>query len=879
MARSEWGVDGPDIKWGDVSAISVGERRDIVCQLACFDKGSSDGLVVLYPSNISARITSLGSLLQETISVTIFDAVCIREEHLLTFAVDEQSKVVQHSVVQWSHFSSMLELCCGLGVATFGFEEAGIKTKLACDVSAPMADAFKHVHEDTEMIVGNIMSQSVIRKICLSVEMVGLLFAGFPCQPYSRGGFQAGAADSRSSPLISILQIAIFRRIPVVLLECVPDAATNRFVRKILSSFCVACKYHMTETVLKQEQVWPCRRERWWVVLSAATIGPIPVKPLPILRFPERIRQILPRIRLDHDAREQLMGIGEEKQRFEKFHGELSTLELNKGGQCPTILHSMGSQMVGCKCGCRDNGFSDSVLMSKGVYGFLMRDEDDHDDPKGFRHPHPTEIAIMTACPIVAWPRDLRLTLAGLGQQATPVHALWMGSQIRCKVAELIFGHHQMIDPRKILDLYLEKILQQAKASVPELPMCPVPQELPEDDIPCNPGCTNHRNSDLAVRVHSMGLVDRRHVGGTESFSVFTHDSMIPAIIQLSSPNLTVGHLRAAEIGCLPTLGFFDVVDGVSNETLSNSSLLAGRCIVIQPIDTDECLSEPMHDSYPDPVDVEAMDGVEISPTLPFTTKMDLMQDFVHDDQMASGSGLAPETTTVGQDPLTLLKAAELVKLLPPVVPNLHVLQGFSSPTMAAQQRLAVLAVQKFLWADDEVRWHIQRILEKQNDATKILLDPLLASHVMTSGQTGILYRWMQTVPPTTKVIVSAVWTQGHWTPYAWTWNEQCLTAHSWDVQGTPINCNLLPIVNLLWKIFVEFVQSGGSHILCQAKCHRAIRVKQRSCTTRHAKSLWIFCNQPILWLDRGFGQVDLMVWFKRDCWIYSNNMVCRKLR
>ena len=128
----------------------------------------------------------------------------------------------------------------------------------------------------------------------------------------------------------------------------------------------------------------------------------------------------------------------------------------------------------------------------------------------------------------------------------------------------------------------------------------------------------------------------------------------------------------------------------------------------------------------------------------------------------------------------------------PPVVSNLQVLNGLTSPAMNADHRIAVLKAQDSLWSDDEIRWHLERILQRNEDPTKVLLDPLLATHVMTSGQTGLIFRWVQQLRPKIKMIVTAVWTQGHWTPYAWTWNEQCLIAHSWDVQGTAISCNLL---------------------------------------------------------------------------------------
>ena len=619
MAGSTWGIDGPDVTWTDVANTPYDGRCDLVAQIACWDEITNDCLVVLYPCNTSARLTGVKDISPETVSLTVFDARCIRNDRTLGFVVDEQSSVIQQTVFQWSHFSTMLELCSGMGVATFGFEEAGIFTTLACDASQPLADAFQHLHENSRVIVGDIASREIMKQICISSEQVGMLFAGFPCQPYSRGGPMGGAADGRSSPLIHLLKIAMFCRIPVIALECVPDAATNKFVRKTIKSFCGACRYHMTETMLKQEHVWPCRRERWWVILSTSTIGPIPVKPLPIYSFPERIRQILPaELDFPQDEIEQLRLQEEEKQRFLQFTNDLQLMALQKNGVCPTVLHSLGSQVTACKCGCSNSGFSDASLSSRGIYGFLMPDRPNHDGTCAFRHPHPSEIAVLTACPVVQWPKDMRLTLAGLGQQATPIHALWVGSQIRCRLTEIVVGQPHDVQPRKLLDVYLEKIMQQAKQLVPVTQMEPA-EEL--EDVPCvdsSGSCLSR----VSTQVHSLGLCERRHVGGPESFSVFTTDSSIPAIIGLSNPFLTVGHLRAAEVGSLPTCGVFEVMDGTTDEPLPNSSLLAGRCIVIKPIDLDFASSEEdqSHEMPNDPMDVE-VPMPEISPTVPFTVQ------------------------------------------------------------------------------------------------------------------------------------------------------------------------------------------------------------------------------------------------------------------
>lgn len=85
-------------------------------------------------------------------------------------------------------------------------------------------------------------------------------------------------------------------------------------------------------------------RERWWVVLTAAALGPIPLRELPHNPFPAQIRHVLPKdLEFPEEQLQQLILTPEEQIRFLKFQKDLDSMCLRRTGVCPTVLHSLGS--------------------------------------------------------------------------------------------------------------------------------------------------------------------------------------------------------------------------------------------------------------------------------------------------------------------------------------------------------------------------------------------------------------------------------------------------------------------------------------------------------------------------------------------------------
>ena len=118
----------------------------------------------------------------------------------------------------------------------------------------------------------------------------------------------------------------------------------------------------------------------------------------------------------------------------ETFHRFL----LNFEGHAPCALHSWGSQLVACECGCRLFGLSDHRLKEKGLFGCLVRSCATEFQHSVVRHLHPNEVMFLCAFdPVVDFGTNPRLTLAAAGQMASPIRAAWLFAHLDERIQKL----------------------------------------------------------------------------------------------------------------------------------------------------------------------------------------------------------------------------------------------------------------------------------------------------------------------------------------------------------------------------------------------------------------------------------------------------------
>ena len=800
VSRPLWGEGGTAIHWSPLMDAPDGAKSNIVIDIACVDRQAGICVGVLFPCLSTVRVKGLPELEPSTRSVTVIGAIGRKGGLIQLFELDDHSVVMQHATCDSKDFRSMVELCCGVGVATFGFKATGIEVQLAVEKQQRFAEKYLEFHPMTTVVCGDINSVETISEICTLAKRPGVLFAGFNCQPYSRAGSQQGALDDRSNSLHATLNIAYLLRTPIVILECVCEAATNKHVNQELDAFCAQCKYTRAEIQLKLEDLWPCKRERWWVILSASTLGKIPIRPLlPSFFRPTMVSQVLPKdLQLTPEDLDELVLSPYELERFMQFQKPVSKMLLNRGGLCPTLLHSLGSQVTACPCGCRSQGFSDHALSTRGLFGILMEAPGSvvingiaH---QKVRHPHPIELCMLSAIPVPEqWSKPLRLWLPGIGQQANPTQALWiMGNVLRH--LEVVFQGVGTLSPQQMLEEYLERMLLQVRAinatnnALTQVPP-PIVHENDDEEMPMVeqlPVACEHPLTET--------IPLQPHVGDEQSFTIYHPDLLTPYLVKLSSVDATVGHLKAAEVGMMPTINYLEVLDATTGFELPNDTLLAGRSIVVfvgpgfSPTSALTSSVTPVDDYVP----IEA--DLIISPTMPFT--VDAQESMMPSSSLCTGDVPAPPIETAAflppVEPLLALRSSEFLQMRPPIVASLQHVESMIRPNIQTDHRIQILETQGDSWADDEVRWHIVDLLKKVGYDVCIMLDPLIATTVIQTGNPSLIYQWHKTMPRTAECIVTVLWSDGHWVPQVWTWKSNSLIAHSWDAQGSVHRFNVL---------------------------------------------------------------------------------------
>eukprot|EP00435_Cladocopium_sp_Y103_P047260 s12_g13.t2 len=220
--------------------------------------------------------------------------------------------------------------------------------------------------------------------------------------------------------------------IQCLILECTPQAQFDAGVRKELEEIAQVMGWKIHETTLALSHQWPCRRHRWWVILCPAHWDTMAFQKWPIAEGFQTIRSILPGWglwSLKDETALQLTTAELCLYSNPEYGNDQRLLGMND--MASTFLHSYGSILTKCPCGCREFPFSESNLRSKGLRGSFVVSRL-HGQP---RHLHPTELFALHGVPLtVSHLSDLRSALCLIGQLASPLQAMWVFSQL-CSMA------------------------------------------------------------------------------------------------------------------------------------------------------------------------------------------------------------------------------------------------------------------------------------------------------------------------------------------------------------------------------------------------------------------------------------------------------------
>ena len=172
-----------------------------------------------------------------------------------------------------------IDLFAGLGGFRLALERLGHECVFACEIDPLLQELYSRNFPDGPRIQGDI------RKFKQYVPPHDLLCAGFPCQPFSKSGAQAGLDDETSGTLFhEILDILKLHKPSYVILENVgnferhDDGRTWRIVKSSLSG--LGYEVRATEHIASGGQGllsphhlgYPHHRERFFAVASNVSV-------------------------------------------------------------------------------------------------------------------------------------------------------------------------------------------------------------------------------------------------------------------------------------------------------------------------------------------------------------------------------------------------------------------------------------------------------------------------------------------------------------------------------------------------------------------------------------------------------------------------------
>ena len=359
---------------------------------------------------------------------TVYNACLVSPvDDMPTISIESDSIVIPKPPVDSRSCHRMVELCAGLGGISVGMQASGGLTLAAVDCSLLACQTL--CLNQTLAIHGNLHDRDtrlqLHRSCCATSNIVA---AGIPCQGYSSQGAQRGYDDTRNKTLLPVLQVLWHTQGLALILECVTAIENSQGAMAALRDFSQRAGFVLSTTRLELAHQWPARRSRWWGVLTPAYMAPLQLHSWP--QQPDQcIAAVIPAWPTWPSADlQQLQWSESEAQAYADPTFGSDCRILHPDSVMPTLLHSYGSPLSGCPCGCRDSGFSAMSLVTKGLRGFGVKCE-------GLVNPrylHPEEAGLLCTLPVHRQHvPNLKAALCLIGQIAAPLQSPWVISQVQ----------------------------------------------------------------------------------------------------------------------------------------------------------------------------------------------------------------------------------------------------------------------------------------------------------------------------------------------------------------------------------------------------------------------------------------------------------------
>ena len=685
---------------------------------------------------------------------------------------ENDSMVWGHPQCTWDDVLQVTELCAGMGGMSQGAKAANFVPVVACELRPRMADLYQK-HCGAKVVVGDITKLSVLQSIYNSHPRTTTMAAGISCQPYSVLGDGKSGDDPRAQTLPATLAAAHFLRSMAIILECVEPAGSDAFVRWHVDQFCIRTGFHKSEQILHLNEVWPCKRSRWWCILTAPLVGQVDLRPFPTCNDLKVVRDVLPQIHRwsDHDENSlQLKAV--ELEAFMDSNGTCTPYLLNFSGIMPCALHAWGSQLLPCPCGCRQTGLSADRIKARGLYGVLARSMPSENSLAGkqqrFRHLHPQEAGLMCGMdPCLEWGDDPRLALSGVGQIASPLQAMWVFQHLLRQLHFVKLGEWS-VKPHAALLTYRSWLLARARfqwnfgvdmfsqSEALHMSLCWQPQI--HDDI------------DLLLE-GPIAMVDKFSLlqkSCTESRTE-QPDRCQPAVqtrdltltqVAIPSP----GEVSDCEVDRLAITLHVKFGNDASGENLTQLFVKPGSTVQ-QLID-----AETAFQGFTGKVCIQTLAGDFVEPGSSITHQQHLV---MHVESQTPTHVVTPrdECEVNIANPLLKVKSHGFLNLQGPRVTTIEQSSSLRAQTILGSDRAIVLENQGLVWGDDELVWHLSQIQIDWSahgllgDAMPHIIDPLLTHGWMLVDATSCIQAWFQSCDMPT-FFITAVLHKSHWIPF-----------------------------------------------------------------------------------------------------------------
>ena len=627
---------------------------------------------------------------------------------------------------------NVVDLCCGMGFFSSVAQELNMVPIAGVDFNPKWQPLFNALHPDASYVLGNLGDSKVIQHLLHLGAEHSCVIGGVACQPHSKAGDGLGMADPRSLSMPLTLKIGWLLQSPIIIMECVAEVMGNTEFQAILRGYCMATGCCLTQKVLHLSDVWPTARTRWFGILTSPVFGPVEIPDLPRNWAKSTVEEVMPFLKQwPSDQHEQIeLSLYELAKFYEFSAGGIEQLHIQMKGRMATCLHSAGNQLFACRCGCR-GPFSLERLSKKGLFATLIPLAETtlhiNQHMRHCRYLHPIEMMLMNGCvPQDVFGDDLRLGLAAVGQCVSPIQATWILSHIRNAVASF---HRE--DPIDVCD-HLSQHVHRVFAARDEFWVPPSAMQVDEQ---MTQFAVYDEASDTTIRF--KGLV-------TQTVSMFQE-----AEATLQKCDGTNIHVASSSD-----------LDLSSDATMAQHEGLRVPMPFVTHRDATS-LPCPCVEWNDDPSVVDA-----ISPTQPYSVNL-------------QSQPTAPDEPSWAQ-----LSSSGLVNLTCPVVSSKEQVGYLLKQVISKEVRQVVLNQQGCIWADDEIRFILDRkVSQGPSNMFLFTWDPLILTCVIRHGHLHLLQSFVDWMP-SEATIVSAVSIEQHWYPIVWQWENQQLIGMTCGHQG-----------------------------------------------------------------------------------------------